>query len=158
MYGKFFKVVKMFAKHARNDIEVDFQIAGYQDVAEPCYLRELRSEFGRERLRLHEDVDCRRIVGCVAADRGRDVGRDVERILRTKLEPSFDCPAKIGVGVQRLWRSSCMPVQIDERRLQRHEVAAHDGHVGSAGTHRLPRFSAKRRAASIFASCGTKSQ
>ena len=95
----------MFAKHARNDVEIEFQIPVHQDVAEPYYLSELRPELGRQRLHLHEDIDCRRIVGRVAPDRGRDVGSDVERILRAQLEPSL-----------------------------------------------------KRWAASIFASCGTKSQ
>ena len=50
-----------------------------------------------------------------------------------------------------------MAAQIRERLAQRREVTPHYRGVGVSGTHR-PRAAAERLAASIFASCGTKSQ
>ena len=54
------------------------------------------------------------VVG-VEADRGRDMARDVERVLCAELEAAFDGPPKVGVRTERLRRDAHVPAQDPQR-------------------------------------------
>ena len=158
MPREFFEIFQMSVDRIRNDFEIDIQIAVDQDVPESGYRAETCAELRGQHFCFHETVDCRGIVGGVEPEGRGQVSGDVEGILRTELESAFDAPPPLWIGIQRLRGNTGMPVQDRESRAERRKMTAHDRGIGLARTHGRLCFAAQRRAASIFASCGTKSQ
>ena len=158
MPREFFEIFQMPADRIRNDFEIDIEIAVDQDVPESGYRAKTCAELRGQHFCFYETVDCRGIVGGVEPEGRGQVSGDVEGILRTELESAFDAPPPLRIGIQRLRGNTGMPVQNRESRAECRQVTAHDRRIGAAGAHVRRCLAARRRAASIFASWGTKSQ
>lgn len=154
---EFLEVVEVFVKDPSDHIEIDRDVVVHEHVAETCDASKSRAERGRQYAGIRETIDRRGVVRGVETGRGREMGRDIDGVLGAELESVFDRPTKIHVRAQHLGCRSAVATQIRERLTQRREVTLHHRGVGASGTHE-PWAAAERFAASIFASCGTKSQ
>ena len=151
------EVVKVLVEYPSDHIEVDLDVVVHEHVAETCDAPESRAERGRQYARIRETIDRGGVVRGVETGRGREMGRDIDGVLGAELESVFDRPTKVHVRAQHLGRRSGVTTQIRERLSQHREVTPHHRGIGASGTHGTW-AAAERLAASIFASCGTKSQ
>jgi len=75
------EVAKPLMKEHVENIEVHVQIAVHQHVSKTRNTPKLPHEFVTEHAEAPELVDCAGVIRHIATSAGRDVGRDVERIL-----------------------------------------------------------------------------
>ena len=73
--------------------------------------------------------------------------RDIEHVLRAKLQATLDGPLLVGIGAERRERPTGVATQSLHRGVEREKVTSDDGGVGSTRTH-LP-----KRAAAIRVRC-----
>jgi hypothetical protein len=117
----------------------------------------LQQPIGR---RAHTADDGARVILGVASRARGEVRGDVERVLSAQLEPPFHHPGFVGIGHERRERTSGMTSRMLHRFIEAQEVPPDDSRVGPSRSHRPKRpLSIRTRwTASIFVSCGRKSQ
>ncbi len=135
------------------------KIAMHEDVADRSHFAKLGREVVGQRTDFDQATNGRRVVRRIQSLRRRNVRSDVQGVLRAELKAALDCPATIVIRVELARRCSGVAPEVAQSRAQRRQVAPNDGGIGLSGGHGAPSDrTAECRAASIFASCGTKSQ
>ena len=140
-------------EHVMQDPEIDLEVAVDEDVAESGHASEALGEVAIEDAELGERIDCGGVVRDITTSAGREVGRDVQRVLGAELKPAFDDPELVPV-VQGSNRFAGVAIELLCRPPEGEKVAADNSRIGRTRSHGSVTFDGEvvREAASILSS------
>lgn len=148
------EIVKPGVQDGMNARELDAQVAVNEDVPETRHRAEPTGELEGEDPEVPQHVDGGRVLGCFAPGARRQMGGDVQGVLRAQLQPTLHRPLGITVGRERVQRPARVAAEALDGCVEREQVTSDNRGVGLAWTQRPKRPASIRArcAVSIFAS------